>query len=46
VRRFICKLRGGRPPEPLGVIIITAPREEAQVDYGEGPMVCEVAIGK
>jgi len=45
VRRFIRKLRGGRPPEPFGVIT-TAPGEEAQVDYGDGPMVRDAATGK
>lgn len=38
VRRFVRRLRGARPPEPAG-IITTAPGEEAQVDYGAGPMV-------
>ena len=38
VKRFVRKLRG----EPAGeacAIIETAPGEEAQVDYGTGPMV-------
>lgn len=39
VKRFICKLRGVRQPQQSG-IIITAPGEEAQVDYGTGPMGC------
>src|SRR6202049_1799397 len=38
VKRFVQKLRGPRRPEPAG-IILTAPGEEAQVDYGSGPMV-------
>jgi transposase len=38
VKRFVRKLRGPRRPEPAG-IILTAPGEEAQVDYGSGPMV-------
>jgi transposase len=38
VRRFVRRLRGSTPPEPR-VVITTAPGEEAQVDYGEGPMV-------
>jgi transposase len=38
VRRFVVKLRGQRPPE-AHPIIVTAPGEEGQVDYGEGPMV-------
>lgn len=45
VRRFIRKLRGGCRPEPFGVIT-TAPGEEAQVDYGDGPMVRDAATGK
>jgi transposase len=45
VRRFIRKLRGGRAPEPFGVIT-TAPGEEAQVDYGDGPMAREAKSGK
>ena len=36
VRRFVVKLRGTAPPEAR-VVITTAPGEEAQVDYGEGP---------
>jgi transposase len=38
VRRFVCRLRGARPAaaHPL---IVTAPGEEGQVDYGDGPMV-------
>jgi transposase len=38
VRRFVLKLRGQRAPE-AHPIIVTAPGEEAQVDYGDGPMV-------
>src|SRR5712691_7484231 len=38
VRRFVGQLRGHRTPEAHPVIV-TAPGEEAQVDYGEGPMV-------
>jgi transposase len=38
VRRFVITLRGSRPPEAHPVIV-TAPGEEGQVDYGEGPMV-------
>jgi transposase len=38
VRRFVVKLRGQRPPEAHPVIV-TAPGEEGQVDYGTGPMV-------
>src|SRR5213594_2542805 len=38
VQRFVRKLRGSQGPEPVG-IIVTAPGEECQVDYGTGPMV-------
>ena len=38
VRRFVRAQRAAAPPEPSG-IITTAPGEEGQVDYGEGPMV-------
>src|SRR5262249_43434987 len=42
VKRFVRKLRGPQRPEPAG-IILTAPGEEAQVDYGSGPMVRDQA---
>jgi transposase len=45
VRRFVGRLRGGPAPEPF-TIITTAPGEEAQVDYGEGPMVRHPETGK
>jgi transposase len=45
VRRFVRQLRGTAPVEAR-VVITTAPGEEAQVDYGEGPMVREAATGK
>src|SRR3984893_15984311 len=45
VKRFIQKLRGPRRPKPAG-IILTAPGEEAQVDYGSGPMVRDPQSGK
>jgi len=38
VRRFVAHLRGQTAPE-AHVVITTAPGEEGQVDYGEGPMV-------
>src|SRR6266571_4068956 len=38
VRRFVITLRGSRPAEAHPVIV-TAPGEEGQVDYGDGPMV-------
>ena len=39
------KLRGNQPPQPRAVII-TAPGEECQVDYGTGPMVRDPQTGK
>jgi transposase len=45
VKRFVRKLRGNQPPQPRAVII-TAPGEEAQVDYGTGPMVRDPQTGK
>ena len=38
VRRFVAKLRQ-QPAVEARAVITTAPGEEAQVDYGEGPMV-------
>ena len=45
VKRFVRKLRGPQRREAAG-IIITAPGEEAQVDYGSGPMVRDLQSGK
>jgi transposase len=45
VKRFVTKLRGHAAPEAR-VAIETAPGEEAQVDYGTGPMVRDPATGK
>jgi transposase len=45
VMRFVRKLRGARTPEAHAVIV-TEPGEEAQVDYGEGPMVRDASTGK
>jgi transposase len=45
VKRFVRQLRGVRQPQASG-IIITAPGEEAQVDYGTGPMVRDPQTGK
>ena len=45
VKRFVRKLRGPQRPEAAG-IILTAPGEEAQVDYGSGPMVRDPQSGK
>jgi transposase len=45
VKRFVRKLAGTDSPEAR-VVIQTAPGEEAQVDYGEGPMVRDPKSGK
>jgi hypothetical protein len=45
VRRFVVALRGSTVPEAR-VVITTAPGEEGQVDYGDGPMVRVPATGK
>jgi len=45
VKRFVRKLRGAQQPEAAG-IILTGPGEEAQVDYGTGPMVRDPQTGK
>src|SRR3984957_17247391 len=45
VKRFVRKLRGSQLPQPVG-IILTAAGEEAQVDYGTGPMVRDPQSGK
>ena len=45
VRRFVSTLRQ-QPAVEARVVIATAPGEEAQVDYGDGPMVRDRASGK
>ena len=45
VKRFVHNLRGGSSIEPRAVIV-TPPGEEAQVDYGAGPMVRDEAAGR
>ena len=45
VKRFVRKLCGSSAPEAR-VVIETAPGEEAQVDYGTGPMVRDPHSGK
>ena len=45
VKRFVRKLRGSQTPDACAVII-TAPGEEGQVDYGSGPMVRDPESGK
>jgi transposase len=45
VQRYVRKLGGEKTPEARA-IIVTAPGEEAQVDYGDGPMVRDATSGK
>lgn len=45
VRRFVRKLKATASPEACG-IIITPPGQEAQVDYGDGPLVRHPQTGK
>jgi transposase len=45
VQRFVRSLRRTASPEAR-VVIATKPGEEAQVDYGEGPMVRHPVTGK
>jgi transposase len=45
VKRFVRKLRGNTGLEPRAVIV-TPPGEEAQVDYGSGPMVRDERTGR
>jgi transposase len=45
VKRFVGKLRG-RPTAEACAIIVTPPGEEAQVDYGTGPMVRDPHSGR
>jgi len=45
VKRYVAVLRTQTAPEAR-VVILTAPGEEAQVDYGDGPMVRDPATGK
>src|SRR5260221_10623402 len=45
VKRFVANQRGTTAAEAR-VVITTAPGEEAQVDYGEGPTVRDPAMGK
>ena len=45
VRRFVSTLRQ-HPTVETRAVIRTGPAEEAQVDYGEGPMVRDLASGK
>jgi transposase len=45
VKRFVRKLAGAHSPQAVG-IILTQPGEEAQVDYGTGPLVRDDKTGK
>jgi transposase len=45
VKRYVRRLRGAQRPEARAVIV-TPPGEEAQVDYGDGPMVRDPETGK
>lgn len=45
VKRFVQKIRPSQEAQARAVII-TAPGEEAQVDYGKGPMVRDPETGK
>jgi len=45
VKRFVRKQRGAQTPEARAVIL-TAPGEELQVDYGTGPQVRDPKTGK
>ena len=45
VKRFVRRLGGSKLPQAAG-IILTEPGEEAQVDYGSGPLVRHPQTGK
>jgi transposase len=45
VKRLVRQLRDTQTP-PARVVIVTAPGEESQVDYGRGPMVRDPLSGK
>src|SRR5262249_9833890 len=45
VRRFVRKLRGSPAPEARA-LIVTVPSEEAQADYGAGPIVRDPHTGQ
>jgi len=46
VRRFVNKLYPPELQQPARAVIVTAPGEEAQVDYGTGPWVRDPESGK
>jgi transposase len=45
VKRFVRRLHG-QPAQSACAVIVTPPGEEAQVDYGAGPMVCDPRTGR
>jgi hypothetical protein len=45
VKRFVGRLRG-QPAKSACAVIVTPPAEEAQVDYGSGPMVRDPHSGR
>jgi transposase len=45
VRRFIFKLQG-QPEREVHPVIVTEPGQEAQVDYGVGPLILDAVTGK
>ena len=45
VKRFVRRLRG-QPAQSACAVIVTPPAEEAQVDYGSGPMVRDPHSGR
>src|SRR3954464_8121605 len=45
VKRFVRRLRG-QPAKSACAVIVTPPAEEAQVDYGSGPMVRDPHSGR
>jgi transposase len=46
VMRFVRRLRSERRPDQAHPVIVTEPGLEAQVDYGDGPMVRDPETGK
>jgi transposase len=46
VKRFVGKLRAASDPDDAHPVITSAAGEEAQVDYGDGPMVRDPQTGK
>jgi transposase len=46
VKRFVNKLHKSASPQQACAVIVTQPGEEAQVDFGEGPMVRDPQSGR